>query len=161
MYTKEQVWKSIANEIRIIKHLATKIPVGTEGYKPSENQRSTIELLQYLSATGSSTMKVLLTEDTKAGASYTEYKEGVTVENFSEKMDVQEADMKEMFAKFTDEDLLKTFDYYGARTKAEHIVEGIAKVFAAYRMQLFLYVKANGAHVSTYDVWMGIDTPQA
>jgi hypothetical protein len=53
----------------------------------------------------------------------------------------------------------KEFDYYGVRTKSEHLIEGVLKTFAAYRMQLFLYVKACGAHVTTYDVWMGIDTP--
>ena len=159
MYTREQCWKSLSNEIRVIKHLATKIPLGTEGYRPSESQRSTLELLQYLSAVGSSTLKVLATENTKAVMDYTDFKNSVTVENFAEKMDAQEIEMKQTFLAFTDEDLTKEFDYYGVRTKAEHIVEGIMKSFAAYRMQLFLYVKASGAYVSTYDVWMGIDTP--
>lgn len=159
MYTKEQCWKSIENEVRIIKHLGTKIPSGGESYRPSESQRSTLELLQYLSAAGASTMKAVLTENIKAGEDYLEFKSGVTVENFAEKVDAQLADMKEMFGKFSDEDFLKEFDYYGMRTKAEHIIEGVLKTFAAYRMQLFLYVKANGVHVTTYDVWMGIDTP--
>jgi hypothetical protein len=159
MYTKEQCLKSIETEVRIIKHLATKIPQGKEGYRPSDSQRSTLELLQYLSASGSSTMKVILTENTKAGTDYADFRSGITVENFAEKMDAQEADIKEMFAKLTDEDLKKEFDYYGSRTKAEHIIDGIIKTFVAYRMQLFLYVKASGAYVSTYDVWMGVDTP--
>lgn len=159
MYTREQCSKSLSNEIRIIKHLATKIPMGTEGYRPSESQRSTLELLQYLSAVGSSTLKALATENTKAVMEYTDFKNSVTVENFAEKMDAQEKEMQETFASLTDEDLLKEFDYYGVRTKAEHIIEGVMKSFAAYRMQLFLYVKASGAYVSTYDVWMGIDTP--
>ncbi len=159
MYTKEQVWKSLASEIRIIKHLGKKIPEGKEGYRPSESQRSILELLQYLSATGSSMMKILLTEDAKSAEVYESFKQGVTVANFSEKMDAQEEDMKETFMKFTDEDLTKEFDFYGTLTKAEHIVEKILKGFAAYRMQLFLYIKANGVHVTTYDVWAGVDTP--
>jgi hypothetical protein len=84
MYTKEQCLKSIETEIRLIKHLATKIPQGKEGYRPSEGQRSTLELLQYLSASGSSTMKVILTENTKAGMDYADFRSGVTVENFAE-----------------------------------------------------------------------------
>jgi len=160
MYTKENFWKSVSNEVRIIKHLATKIPEGKEGYRPSEGQRSILELLQYLSATGAGTMKVVLTENPKAPEDYTTFKEGVTVLNFAEKMDMQEIDMKETFEKITEEDMKKDFDYYGNRTKAEHLVEGVLKTFVAYRMQLFLYVRACGAHVSTYDVWMGMDTPQ-
>ena len=159
MYTREQFLKSVSNEVRIIKHLATKIPAGQESYRPSEAQRSTLELLQYLSATGATTMKVMLTENKNSYEDYVSFKESVIVENFAEKMDAQEKDMKEMFEKITDEDLTKEFDYYGNRTKAEHLIEGILKTFAAYRMQLFLYVKACGAYVSTMDVWVGVDTP--
>ena len=159
MYTREQFWKSVSNEVRIIKHLATKIPEGQEIYKPSESQRSTLELLQYLSTTGASTMKVMLTEDAKSSADYMTQRASVTISNFAERMDLQEKDMKEMFEKMTDEEFKKEFDYYGVRTKAEHLIEGVLKTFAAYRMQLFLYVKACGAHVSTRDVWMGLDTP--
>lgn len=159
MYTREQFWKSVENEIRIIKHLATKVPEGKGDYRPSPAQRSTLELMQYLSSTGSTTMKVMLTENTKAGEDYVAFKEGVTLENFAEKMDAELADMKEMFGKLSDEDLKKEFDYYGNRTKAEHLFENLLKGCAAYRMQLFLYVKACGAHVSTMDVWAGMDTP--
>jgi len=161
MYTKENFWKSVSNEVRIIKHLGTKIPVGKGNYKPSESQRSTLELLQYLSVTGATTMKVMLTENTKSYEEYVSFKEAVTMDTFAEKMDVQETEMKEMFEKMTEEELQKDFEYYGMRTKAEHLIEGVLKTFAAYRMQLFLYVKASGAHVSTRDVWMGVDTPLA
>ncbi len=161
MYTREQFWKSASNEVRIIKHLATKIPEGKGDYRPSAAQRSTLELLQYLSATGMTTFKVMLTENKNSYEDYVAFKESVTIENFRDKMDEQEREMKEMFEKITDEDLKKEFDYYGNRTKAEHLIEGILKTFAAYRMQLFLYVKACGAHVSTMDVWAGVDTPSA
>lgn len=159
MYTREQFWKSASNEVRIIKHLATKIPEGKGDYRPSPAQRSTLELLQYLSATGMTTMKVMLTENKNSYEDYVSFKEGVTLENFRDKMDEQEREMKDMFGKISDEDLAKEFDYYGNRTKAEHLIEGILKTFAAYRMQLFLYVKACGAHVATMDVWAGVDTP--
>jgi hypothetical protein len=157
MYTREQFWKSASNEVRIIKHLATKIPEGKGDYRPSEAQRSTLELLQYLSATGMTTMKVMLTENTKSYEDYVSWKEEVTLENFASKMDEQEAQMKEMFEKMSDEDLKKEFDYYGNRTKAEHLIEGVLKTFAAYRMQLFLYVKSCGVNVNTMNLWAGID----
>ncbi len=158
MYTREQFWKSASNEVRIIKHLATKIPEGMGDYRPSPAQRSTLELLQYLSATGMTTIKVMLTENKNSSEDYVAFKEGVTLENFAEKMDEQEREMKDMFWKISDEDLTKEFDYYGNRTKAEHLIEGILKTFAAYRMQLFLYIKACGAQVNTMDVWAGINT---
>lgn len=161
MYTKEQFWKSVSNEIRIIKHLATKALPEKLDYKPTEKSRTTLELMQYLSATGMTTMKVMLTEDTKAGESYTDFKAGVTLENFAEKMDEQESQMKEMFEKMTDEDFKKEFDYYGSKTKAEHLVDGILKTFAAYRMQLFVYLKTScDGNLNTYNVWVGMDEPK-
>lgn len=159
MYTREQFWKSVQNEIRIIKHLATKVPEGKGDYRPSEAQRSTLELMQYLSATGATTMKVMLSENKDSYKDYEDFKAGVALENFSEKMDEQERDMKEMFGKLSDEDLKKEFDYYGLKTKSEHLVDGILKTFAAYRMQLFLYIKACGVDVNTYNVWVGMDDP--
>ena len=160
MYSKEQLWKSISNEVRIIKHLAGKILVGTEGYRPSDSQRSTLELLQYLSATGSGIMKILLTDDKEASKQYTDFKASVTVTNFAEKMDEQEADMKKTFVQFTDADLAKEIELFGTtRTKAEHLVDLVLKSFTAYRMQLFLYIRASGAQVFTPDVWGGVDTP--
>lgn len=159
MYTREDFWKSVQNEIRIIKHLATKVPDGKGDYRPSPAQRSTLELMQYLSAAGSATMKALVMENPKAYEDYADFRSGVTVENFVEKMDIQEQEMKELLDKLSDEDMKKEFDYFGKRTKAQHLVDGVLKTFSAYRMQFFLYIKACGAYVSTMDVWVGVDTP--
>jgi hypothetical protein len=159
MYTKENFEKSFKNEIRIIKHLATKVPEGMGDYRPSPAQRSTLELMQYLSGCGASTMKAILTGDSKTYTDYNDHKASVTLENFAEKMDFQEKQMTQMFAQFKDEDFTKEVDFYGVKTGAEHLVDGVLKTFAAYRMQLFLYVKACGAYVTTMDVWAGMDTP--
>ena len=159
MYTKENFIKSFKNEVRVLKHLSIKIPAGVGDYRPSPSQRSTLELLQYLSGVGAATMKAVLTSDAKAYADYNDHRASVTLENFAEKMDIQEKEMLDLFAQFKDEDFAKEFDFYGVRTKAEHLMEGVLKPFAAYRMQLFLYIKANGAHVSTMYVWAGMDTP--
>ena len=139
--------------------MATKIPEGTLDYKPTPAQRSTLELLQYLSGVGASTMKAVLAGDAKAYADYNDHRAATTLENFASQMDIQEAEMVKMFAEFKDEDFLQEFDFYGVKSKAEHLIDGVLKNFAAYRMQLFLYIKSNGAYVSTMDVWAGMDTP--
>ncbi len=161
MYTKENFWKSLQNEIRIIKHLATKALPEKMDYRPTEKSRTTIELMQYLSATGMATMKVLLNEDMKMYSDYDAFKSDVSLENFSEKMDYQEKEMKEIFSKFTENDFGKEFDYYGVKTKAEHLVDGVLKNFAAYRMQLFVYLKTScDENLNTYNVWVGMDSPK-
>ncbi len=159
MYTKENFIKSLENEVRIIKHLGTKIPAGNGDYRPSPAQRSTLELLQYISAVGSGIMKSIQQGDTKGWVEYDEFRKSVTVDNFSEKMDAELTDMKETFSKFTDADWQREADFYGKATVAEHMIN-ILRNFAAYRMQLFLYVKACGVEVNTYNLWGGMDMPK-
>ncbi len=156
MYTKENFIKSLENEIRIIKHLGTKVTPSMLEYRPSPAQRSTLELLKYLSTAGSGMMKAVLHNDTKVLADFNEFRDSVTLENFSEKMDAQLADMKENFAKFSDEDFSKEADFYGKALVSEHMIN-ILRTFSAYRMQLFLYIKANGVSVNTMNLWGGMD----
>src|SRR5437016_5009366 len=47
--TKEELIGSLQNEVRILLHLITKVEPGMLDYRPSAKQRSTIELLRYLS----------------------------------------------------------------------------------------------------------------
>jgi len=48
MINKEQLLAACRHEINIIKHLAEKIPTGGAGYRFTPPQRSTTELLRYL-----------------------------------------------------------------------------------------------------------------
>jgi hypothetical protein len=112
--------------------------------------------MQYISAVGSGVMKSVLDGDTKSWSEYDEFRKSVNLENFSEKMDAELADMKANFAKFSDTDFSKEADFYGKATVATHMVN-ILRNFSAYRMQLFLYIKANGVSVNTMNLWGGMD----
>ena len=62
----------------------------------------------------------------------------------------------------TDEELAKVINLYGMgdKTKGVYLVENLLKWLAAYKMQLFLYVKANGnASIGTSNLWGGVDMP--
>ena len=61
--SKEELIGSLQNEVRILLHLASKVDQGKLDYRPSPKQRSTLELLQYLSIMGP-----LLVRGIKAGA---------------------------------------------------------------------------------------------
>lgn len=158
MYTKESYLKAVENEIRIIKHLATKIPEGSLEYRPTPAQRSTLELLKYLSTAGSGMMKAVLMKDTKVLADFEDFRNSVTLENFAEKMDIQEKELKEMFSQFKDEDFESTVDFYGQAKVSEHMIN-ILRTFSAYRMQLFMYLKLNGVNLNTMNLWAGMDAP--
>ena len=61
--TKPELIASLQNEVQILLHLATKIDRAKLDYRPTPKQRSTIELLRYLSMMGPA-----LVQAAKAGA---------------------------------------------------------------------------------------------
>jgi len=50
--TKNELVASLQNEVRILLHLAGKVDRAKLDYRPTPKQRSTLELLQYLSMMG-------------------------------------------------------------------------------------------------------------
>ena len=61
--TKEELIATLQNEVRILVHLAGKVDRSKLDYRPSEKQRSILELLQYMVIMGPN-----LVHDIKAGA---------------------------------------------------------------------------------------------
>ena len=61
--TKQEAVAALQNEVRILLHLAGKIDRNKLDYRPTPKQRSTMELLQYLSVMGPNLVRAL-----KAGA---------------------------------------------------------------------------------------------
>jgi hypothetical protein len=159
MYTREEIWNSFAKEFRIIKHLAEKIPTNQHNYKPTEVQRSTLELLQYLSMTGASTMKAIVENDVTAGAPYREASTTVTLENFAERITTNESDMAKLFISLLDTDLDEEIERFGVTATRAVFILDLLKTITAYKMQLFLYIKASGNHsVVTSNLWGGVDS---
>src|SRR5262245_21887226 len=55
--TKSELISSLQNEVRILLHLATKIDRTNLDYRPTPKQRSTLELVKYLSIMGPELVK--------------------------------------------------------------------------------------------------------
>ncbi len=162
IYTKENLVASIENEFRILKHLWEKIPAGTEGYKPTEGQRTTLELLQYLSTIFANATHVIYEGQTEAYKTAPLKSEDTTIENFPSKMDEQLAVWKGMIEKFDEGQLSTTINIYGMgdMPKGRYLVENLLKWAAAYKMQLFLYCKSSGnSSIGTSNLWGGVDIP--
>lgn len=162
MYTKQNLIDAITNEFRIIKHLAEKIPAGTENYKPTESQRTTLELLQYLSAIFANATHVIYEGSTDAYKTAPIDSRETTLESFAERMDEQLHQWKGMMGLFDDVELAKVISLYGMgeKTKAEYLVDNLLRWAAAYKMQLFLYIKASGnPSIGTSNLWGGMDMP--
>ena len=166
MLTLDQLLDACAHETKVIQHLATKVPEGVpEGgldYRPTDGQRSTLELLQYLTRMAALPMARAVTGDWERNGEFAAESEAVTVETFAGEMDRQMEILREEAAKLAD----RPFDSecgmpWGAPcTLGEFLVNAVLGTFKCYRMQLFLYCKAAGAHeLGPAQCWVGFDPP--
>ena len=160
MFTKEEVWNSFASDFSIIRHLAEKAHIDTHTYKPSEKQRTMVELMQYMSIMGVGILSIILSGEQGDFTPFLERSKLVNGENFVQKMEEQEAEMKEVFMKFDDAELEKELDMWGMKQKKSLRILNLMKIVASYKMQLFLYIKASGRHdIGTSNLWAGMDMP--
>ena len=161
MLTVEQFLKSCAHETKIIKHLGTKVPESALDYRPTEGQRSMLELMQYLTVTALAPM--IWVRDESWDAAMELGKEGATVnlENFGAAMDRQTAAIAEIAAGLEGRDLNTETTMMPWRepcTVGEFLVNATLKAYTGYRMQFFLYCKAAGVpDLGTAQCWVGVD----
>jgi hypothetical protein len=162
--TKQELIASLQNEVRILLHLASKIDRSKLDYRPTPKQRSTLELLQYLV-----TMGPMLIRAIKAGRFDPPAFQAATAEaktyNFDQVLAAIEK-QKNMYAEliggFSDADFRGEIDLFGAgkSSRGAVIVNLVFAGCAAYRTQLFLYLKACGRdELNTMNLWSGADAP--
>ena len=163
--TTSELVASLQNEVRILLHLASKIDRSTLDYRPSPKQRSTMDLLRYLSIMGPQMVGAA-----KGGfdrAAWMAAKEAADARDFDQTLAAiaAHADLyPTLLADMSDADLRSEMDGMDGRktTRGAFIVNLVLSGYAAYRMQLFLYLKANGREeLSTMNLWGGVDAPVA
>jgi hypothetical protein len=163
--TKSELIGSLQNEVRILLHLATKIDRKQLDYRPTPKQRSTIELLKYLSIMGPA-----LVQAAKAGtfdvAVWTAAQQAAEARDYDQTLAAIAAQTdsyaKELGA-MSDADFRVEIEMFGNKTtRGAFIVNLVLCGCAAYRTQLFVYLKACGREdLSTMNLWAGIDAPAA
>lgn len=162
--SKSELISSLRNEVGILLHLARKVDRARLDYRPTPKQRSTIELLRYLSMMGPTMVQYALT-DTPDPALWTQSAQAAEARDFDQTLaaiaaqadkytallsDVSDSDFR---AEVTGIDGNKT-------SRGALIVNGVLSGCAAYRTQLFLYLKACGREeLGTMNLWAGIDAP--
>ena len=163
--TKDELIGSLQKEVRILLHLATKIDRDALDYRPTPKQRSTIELLRYLSIMGP-----LLVAAARHGAFdpavWTAAQQDAANRNFDQTLDVVSAQADQyttLLGDMTDEDFRVEIEMFGRRaTRGSFLVNTVLCGYAAYRTQLFLYLKACGRHeLGTMNLWGGMDATPA
>ena len=114
MITKQQFLDSCLNEIKIIKHLYGKVTPEMLSYRPTDKQRSMLELLQYISHFAKLEAGAIYSG--KAIAHFQEaMKEAylMPADDFVAAMDEQAAELSEIFSKITDAQLAEPVDLFG------------------------------------------------
>ena len=162
MMSKEEFIKSCAHEARCIKHIATKIPDDQYDYKPTPVQRSMTELMRYLACCAASPLCNMRDGNWDAAEAVEKEVENLDVrKDFAAAMDKQQEFIAKTINAFKDRDFA-TVDRempWGAPCKlGQGLINTVLKPLVAYRMQLFLYVKASGRHdLGPAQCWVGVD----
>jgi hypothetical protein len=161
--TKPELIGSLQNEVRILLHLAGKVDRAMLDYRPTPKQRSTLELLQYLTIMGPNLVKAA-----KAGSfdppAWTALEKAAAGRNFDQTL-AELASHTQAYATLlgdmSDADFRSEIEMFGQKTsRGAFIVNLVLGGCAAYRTQLFVYLKACGRQeLSTLNLWAGIDPP--
>ena len=161
---KEELIASLQNEVRILLHLAGKIDRKQLDYRPTPKQRSTLELLQYLSVMGP-----MLIRAVKAGAfdgpAWQAAVAKANASNFDQVLaaiEKQSGAYADLLGAFSEADFRGQIDLFGGgkSTRGSIIVNMVLCGCAAYRTQLFIYLKSCGREeLNTMNLWGGVDAP--
>ena len=161
--TKAELISSLQNEARILLHLAGKVEPRMLDYRPTPKQRSTLELFRYLSMMGP-----VMARAAKAGGfdatDWTESEKAAEGRDFAQTVAVI-GTHHDLYAKvlgsLSDADFRKEIEMFGSKSsKGAFLVNTVLCGYAAYRTQIFVYLKACGrTELNTMNLWAGMDAP--
>ena len=159
--TRSELIDSLKNEVRILLHLCSKVDRSSLDYRPTPKQRSTLELVRYLSIMGPALFDVAST-GTFDPAAWTKVEDAAAGRSFDEALATiaAQADLYERLVNaMSDADMRTEIGPFGdPSSRGAFIVNQVLAGCAAYRTQLFLYLKACGREeLSTMNLWGGVD----
>lgn len=159
--TKNELIDSLQNEVRILLHLASKIDPAQAGYRPTAKQRSTLELLQYLVNMGPFLVRSIQAGafDGAAWGAAGEVSKAMDLDAVKAAIGRQPALFAELLGAYPDASLCEEIEMFGRKsTRGSLLVNVVLSGYAAYRTQLFLYLKACGREeLNTMNLWAGVD----
>jgi hypothetical protein len=165
--TKEELIAALKDEARILAHLAGKVDKSKLDYRPTRTQRSTLELLQYMAIMGPTLLAVFKTgkfDRETLGAIFGPADAAAKAMSFEQAVAAiqkQGEDYSRLLSDWTDADFRAPLDRFGQQTtRGVMIVNLILGGHAAYRTQLFCYLKSCGRdELNTMNLWGGADGP--
>ena len=163
MITKDDLLTLMLRECDLCIHLHGKVPPGGMEFRFTPAQRSTAELLRYLSFIGTAAVHCMTENSWEPYGVHQKAAADLRPEDFPAAMERQKADLRARFGAMKDADLAaKSFRLpWGETAPLGRAILALAHgSLVAYRMQLFLQAKAAGnAAIGTSNCWGGMDAP--
>jgi hypothetical protein len=157
MISIESYLKLFEKETQICIRLFQKMPTGGLDYRPTLGQRSTRELLQYLSYGPYNAVRRIVEGEWGGGKSTVEITKDWPASDFIRNMQWQATEVRRLLSHARMDDLATktiTFPWGHTQNRGLALIEYPFNWLASYRMQLFLYLKAAGAkELGTADLW--------
>jgi len=164
--TKDEAILLLQHEDRVISHLASKIEPKMLDYRPSPKQRSLLELMQYLVVMAPAQLQFIIAGDFTMDGFRARWQpaeaaaKAMNLEETKAAIAKQSAMFAEQIGRLTEAELRTEVEMFGSKmSRGFWIARLPLSHYAAYRMQLFLYLKACGREeLGTVNLWMGADT---
>jgi len=158
--TKSELVTMLQQDVRIYLHLAGKIEPSMFDYRPTPGQRSMLDLVKYHSMMGPALVEAVVA-GTFDEASWTAAEQAAAGRTFEQAVAAigGHADYyAAAIGRISDDDLRAEIDMFGKASRGVQLVTWVLNGCMAYRMQLFLYLKASGrAELNTMNLWSGVD----
>jgi hypothetical protein len=159
--TKSELINALQKECRILVHLAGKVDRGMLDFRLTPKQRSTLEWFQYMSMMGDNCIRAIKGSGFDVDA-WKRDEQSATKRDFDQTVAAIGA-LGDLYAteigSMTDAQLREDVTMFGTtETRGAAIVNIILMGHAAYRTQIFNYLKACGrVELSTMNLWAGMD----
>ncbi len=163
--TKEELIASLKNEVRIFVHLLGKVEKSKLDYRPTPKQRSTLELVQYTAIMAPAQLVSIKSGDFSSEAMVAIWgaaeaaSKAMSFEQAVAAIQKQSDDLATILNGWSEAEFRGELDLFGQKNSRGYLVVNLVLCgLAAYRMQLFCYLKASGREeLNTINLWMGKD----
>jgi len=163
--TQSELIATLQHEVHILLHLAGKIEPSMLDYRPTPKQRSTLELLRYMAIMGPTQLAVIergVFDRATLSATWSPAEAEAKKMSFDRAVAAigrQSDEYARRLEAWTDADFRKEVDMFGRKSsRGLLVITLVLNGHAAYRTQLFLYLKACGREeLSTMNLWAGAD----
>jgi hypothetical protein len=164
--TQNELIGALQHEVNVLQHLCTKVEPSMLDYRPTPKQRSTRELLEYLSVMGPVLVKSALAGGFQQDEWMSRAKaaSGMTFDQLVSALGTHAQEYNALLANQPDEAFRKEVPMFGGShpSVGSFIVSLVLGGAAAYRTQLFCYLKACGREeLGTANLWRGVDPAPA